>query len=292
MADLKELAHHRSALLWFDPRILKIEEGLNGRNLQSPEIRDHIEWLASSIAEQGVLKPLEIFNRADGVYVSDGHCRLAATLIAIDRGAKIESVPCVPEMRGTNTVDRILNQNIANAGRPLTALEAGQNIKRALHMGWTIDQIAKKLGRSLSYIENALTLQEAPQEVKEAVQAGEISATLAQATLRSAGESASEVIRTGIAKAKECGKRKVTAKILNNSKDVPQKRVQTGKSDAEITVKRAGLGEISVTFGERSPIVLPKSAWKDILRELIQFLEDDQFNTGNRPSLYNCDVTT
>ena len=55
MADLKELADKRGALLYFEPGKLKIEEGLNARNLASAEVQAHIEWLADSIAEAGVM---------------------------------------------------------------------------------------------------------------------------------------------------------------------------------------------------------------------------------------------
>ena len=39
MADIKDLADGRSALLWFDPRRLRIKDGLNARDLETPEAR-------------------------------------------------------------------------------------------------------------------------------------------------------------------------------------------------------------------------------------------------------------
>ena len=214
MADLKELATKRTTLLHFDPRELKIEEGLNARNLDSPEVQAHIQWLAESIAENGVKKPLEIFSRGDDVYVADGHCRLLAVRLLIDRGVEIPVVPCIPEGRGVNEVDRILNQNLSNSGLRLTSLEEGVNIKRAVALGWTVSQVAKKLGRSVSWVGQLLEFQAASPEVHNMVRAGEVSATLAAQVARDEGEAAPRVLKDAQKSAVARGSRKVTAKDL------------------------------------------------------------------------------
>jgi hypothetical protein len=279
VADLKEIAERRSALLHIDPRIIKVKPGLNARDMSDPETLAHVEWLAESIAECGVRHPLEVISEGPDVFVVHGHCRLAGALLAIERGAPLLTVPCVPEPKGTNEVDRILNQNVDNTGKPLTPLEAGQNIKRAQALGWTIPKIAAKLGRSVSYVTQALEFQAAPAEVHEAVKAGEISATLAAQTLKAEGvEAGAKVIREGIERARTEGRRKATAKTLGLSKgeplrDAPKKSVQSGKSDAEVVVRQASLGQISVQFGERSPVVLPKSAWEEIMDKICDVME-------------------
>ena len=214
MADLKELADKRGALLYFEPGKLKIEEGLNARNLASAEVQAHIEWLADSIAEAGVKKPLEIFGRGDDIYVSDGHCRLLAVRLLIDRGVEIPVVPCIPEGRGVNEVDRILNQNLSNSGLRLTSLEEGVNIKRAVALGWTVSQVAKKLGRSVSWVGQLLEFQAASPEVHNMVRAGEVSATLAAQVARDEGEAAPRVLKDAQKSAVARGSRKVTAKDL------------------------------------------------------------------------------
>ena len=84
MADLKELSVKRAALLYFDPRTLKIKPGLNVRDLTTPDNRAHVEWLAESIAESGVRTPLEIFSEGDDIFVANGHCRLKAAIVVLD----------------------------------------------------------------------------------------------------------------------------------------------------------------------------------------------------------------
>lgn len=214
MADIKGLAEKRSSVSWLDPRILAVWPGLNARNMEDAETVAHVEWLAQSIAVEGVKKPLEVFSEGAAVYVADGHCRLAATMLAISRGADIKSIPCVPESKGTNDVDRKLNQIVSNSGRHLTPLEAGANIKYAIDKGWTVEQVARKLGKSASYVYGALDFQSAPAEVHAAVKAGAISATEAAKVVKAEKENAPAVIRQGIETAKAAGKTKVTAKTL------------------------------------------------------------------------------
>ena len=274
MADLKELAERRSALLHIDPRIIKVKDGLNARDMNDPETAAHIEWLAASIAEIGVRHPLEVYSEGRDVYVVHGHCRLAATTLAISRGADIKTVPCVPEPRGTNEVDRILNQNTDNSGKSLTPLEAGKNIKRAKALGWSVSDIAKKLGRSVSYVTAALDFQAAPAEVHEAVKAGEISATLAAATLKREGvEAGTKVIREAVETAKAEGRTKATARTLPPRQSAPRKTVMRDKTDAEVIVRRSSLNQIAVTFGERTPIELPQSVWEAIIDKICDVMD-------------------
>ena len=99
MADLNELAEKRTAVLWLDPNILKIQDGLNARLMDHPDTIAHIEDLAASIAVEGVRKPLEVFGDGDDVFIADGHCRLLATFLANSRGAAVLTVPCVREAK-------------------------------------------------------------------------------------------------------------------------------------------------------------------------------------------------
>ena len=216
MADLKQLAESRSALLNFDPRKLQIMPGLNGRDLSTPENVEHVEWLCASIMENGFLPshPIEIFHDEGGVFVTSGHCRHAAVMMAIARGTDIRTVPCVPERRGTSEFERILHQSLDNSGKRLTPLEEGGNIKRALNLGATIKQIAKMLNKSETHVTNALDLQAAPVEVQEMVRQGEISATLATKVIRRQGKEGVAAIKAAVSGAKAKGKAKATEKHI------------------------------------------------------------------------------
>lgn len=231
MADLKAISDGRTALIWFKPERINVKAGLNGRDLTTPENVEHIEAIAASIAANGYMqsKPLEIFSEGDDVFLADGHCRLAAVKLCISRGVPVEKVPCVPEPRGTNDVDRILNQDAHNSGKRLTALELGGNIKRAMALDGTLTpaDIAKRMGRSLTYVNQALDFQAAPAEVHALVKSGAVSATLAATVIRQDGATKGAAkLKSAVETAKAKGKDKATPKDV-----APAKRKRVGLYD-------------------------------------------------------------
>ena len=215
MADHKTFAAKRSALYKVDPRRLKVKEGLNLRDLSTPDNREHIETLARSIEANGFLEsePLEVAQLDGEFYVTAGHCRLAAVMMLIERGVPIETVPYVPERPGTNEIDRFVNQVISNNGKPPTPMEIGYNAKRLLGLGLDVAEIAKRFGLSTNYVSGLVGLQAAPAEVRESVKAGEIAASTAVAILREEGETkGAETVKAAVATAKAKGKKKATRK--------------------------------------------------------------------------------
>ena len=216
---LKELADSRGNLLSFDPRRLKVKPDLNARDLTTAENIEHLEWLAADIARVGVLTPLTIFLEGEDIFIANGHCRLAATMLAISRGADIQTVPCLPEVRGTNDLDRVLSQNSFNSGKRLSPLEQGANFKKALALGADVNQIAVRVGKSVGYVNQMIDFQSAPAEVHALVKEGKISTTLAAKVVKEKG--GTERLRKAVKTAEEAGKPKVT------ERDLPPKIVPT-----------------------------------------------------------------
>lgn len=278
MAQLKDMAESRAALLNFDPRKLKVKPGLNARDLETPDNREHIEWLAQSIANEGVKTPLVIFTDGEDVFLADGHCRLAATMLAISRGAPIETIPCVPERRGTNDVDRILSQNVFNSGKRLTPLEESRNIKRAMDMGALVKDIAAKLGKSETYVANAIDLQAAPAEVHQMIQRGEVSATLAAKTIRREGDKGVETIKKAVETAKAKGKAKATEKHVAIASEAAHNERTNPIED--IKIREKGDDCLSVTLG-RTDFVMSKDAWARLARRIIFAVEPPVATTGD-----------
>lgn len=221
MATIKELALKRSDIFYVDPRVLKIKDGWNARSADDPANRAHVTELADSIAQVGVQEPLTVYYENAQIWVSDGHCRLAATLFAINKGADIKAIPVKTEGRAANEADHVFSQIIRNAGKPLTPFEAGTVYKRLVGYGWTVEQIALKSGKSKASIDAALDLQGAPVQVQKLVASGRVSATLATETLK----------KEGATKA---------TKTLNDAVDVA---AQKGKARAT----KADIGEAPVT---------------------------------------------
>jgi ParB-like chromosome segregation protein Spo0J len=246
--------------------------------MEDPETIAHVEWLSQSIEHEGVKNPLKVFSEGEHVFVANGHCRLAATMLAIGRGADIASVPCIVEPKGTNDVDRKLDQILDNAGKPLSPLEAGENIKYAVAKGWSVDQIAKKLGRSTTYVYSALDLQGAPAAVHEAVRMGSISATSAAGIVRAVGaDAAPAVVRQAVATAKAAGKTKATAATIRPL--VPHKT----RADPEIVSFM--LGDVVVhkpgsSISQELNVTIKgvihnahRSVWEEVANRILDMLE-------------------
>ena len=216
--ELRDLGKRGASILHFDPRILKTKPGLNVRDLTTPENRAHVERLADGIATNGFTSIMRVFMEDDQAYVSEGHCRLAATILAIERGCQIETVPCFPEPKGTNERDIIARQFTSNDGKQLSSDEAAANIKRMLSWGKTAADVAKLINRSVSYVNQTLEFQEAPAEVREVVARGEMAQTLAATIVREEGPArATETIRKAVMTAKTSGKKKATARHVERS---------------------------------------------------------------------------
>ena len=276
MADLKDLAAKRSALLWFPPSQLEVKPGLNARDFDDPENQEHVRLVAASIAANGFYPshPIAIFREADSdgverIYIADGECRWRAAKMAIENGAPSELVvACVPVPRGMNNVDLVLHRNLANTGKRFTPLEEGHNIKHAIALGATVSEVAAKLGRSASYVSQLLDFQAAPAEVHNAVRAGEISATLAAQVVREEGPTAApEIVREAVKAAKASGKKKATARHVK-----PLKRKERTEPEAkaawDIAIRPMPAGEYLVSFGDKA-ITMPRGRWVECARQIL-----------------------
>lgn len=181
---LAQFAEGRSDVFRVDPRKLVINVGWNTRD-ESPELLEHIDMLAQSIAEIGVRKPIEVKLEDGKMIVKDGHCRTRAAMRAIEHyGAELKAVPVISVDRYANDADLILNQVISNTGKPLTVLEEARVYKKLIDMGWEQVNIAKKVGKSQGRISQILDLLTMPSAVQALVAAGSVSASLASKTVK------------------------------------------------------------------------------------------------------------
>lgn len=228
---IKGLATRRSDVIWVNPYDIDVMEGWNSRQMDDPDNQDHIDDLARSIAANGVRMPLRVFSSDEGrVYVTDGHCRLLATYRAIEvYGAEVMAIPVMMEGRASGEADQLLTQIIANTGKKLTPLEQSHVFKRLYDLGWDEKQIAERSAKTVNYVKQLLDLQEAPEKIKDMVRSGQVSASLALQTVKSAetDEHAIETLETALETAVESGKDKVTAKHF-----------KVAKPSTKITVKK------------------------------------------------------
>lgn len=223
---VSDLSDKRTSILWINPMRIKIKEGRNLRNVEDPEIKEHIKDLGADIMEHGMQHPLIVEFKDGEVLMVDGECRIRGVWYALDQlGAEIATVPCMIEPKGTTEGDRIAKMAKSyNGGKPIKPLELAKGVQRLLVGGWTHENIAKRLGMTSQRIYQLVDLAMMPPEVKAAVQEGSISATAAAKIVHEEG--AAEGAKTITAAVKEAkaeakngkGKGKVKTKHVAKSR--------------------------------------------------------------------------
>lgn len=195
--------------IYIDPRIIEIEPGHNPRNYDLQENRAHLDQLKASIKQHGVRQPLFVrFDASRGsAILVDGECRLRASLELIADGTAIESVPTI-QVAGKNEADRLEIALTANTGKPLSSWEAGTAFVRLIGYGWPVEKIQERTGFSKRFINEAIELADAPDEVKHMLSEQAVTPSLALAEIRSkATPEAVESLRQKVVKAHQDGQR-------------------------------------------------------------------------------------
>lgn len=227
-SSLKSIASRGRQSYNIDPRIIRVEEGWNVRQ-PGPELDEHIQTLSDSIVENGMKQMLTIYMVDGQPTLIDGHCRLAAVLMAIENGHDIKTVACIAESNRINSADRVLSIITSNSGKQLTMLEQSIVVQRLFNFGWTKQQIADKTRLSITAIENLLILADAPQKAKNMIAANTIAPSLVVDTIRVNGIAAAEQTFSQAATEIESGaKSRITAKNLNTTKPEDDERNYAG----------------------------------------------------------------
>jgi len=184
-----------SSDLWkVPPQALKVMEGFNTR-LAGPKLDAHIRDLADSMKAEGFYqdKPLSaiVLTDADGqdsLYVTDGHCRLKAALLAVSEGAEFKVIPVVTEDgRNTTLEDLTVKLYRSNTGKEMTPFEVGLICKRLSRAGWNDKMIADRLGIQPQYVDGLLRLVTAPKALRDAVTSDAMAASEAIKLIRKHG---------------------------------------------------------------------------------------------------------
>jgi len=216
---LKDMGTRAGEIIMLDPEMIEEKPGYNVRDMTSESTTSYIRQMVDSIHASGTAAFPEITVRQeDGkVYVTRGHCRRRAFILARQEGAEIKGIRAIADtIKGDaeHTLD-LLN---SNDGLPLTPLEKSTAIKRLISFEWTISEIAKRRGCTAQAINNLLALLDAPAPVVGMVERGEVSATLAVETVRSQGALlATDSLKTAVETAKESGKNHASKKHLPKS---------------------------------------------------------------------------
>lgn len=146
---------------------------------QPRKVFDEVELLelASSIKRNGVLQPLLVRELDGEVYeIIAGERRWRAAI-----KAGIDQVPAI--IKSITDEEAMIIAFVENLQREdLTALEEAEGLEKLSEkMGQ--EEIAQMIGKSRSYVANILRLNKLPEEIKELLRKGEISAGIARSLI-------------------------------------------------------------------------------------------------------------
>ena len=198
---------------------ITIREGFNVR-----EEFDDIEELAASIESEGLRDPLRVDILKDGtVTLLDGERRYRALLLVCSKNKelaeKFSEVRVLLNEKNLSETDRLVAMMTTQGQKPFNALEEMNGYLRLLN-GWmgepplTITQIATRVGKAPSYIEQRLLLNKASEEEKEMIRSNKISPTAAQALIR---QESDPVVRQERIKGANAKGKKLKVKDVNSA---------------------------------------------------------------------------
>jgi len=237
---IKDIASGRSDLYRVDPKLIQIKPDWNSRDASDPANAAHIAELAASIKEVGVKKPLVGYMENEVVYVSDGHCRLAAVMQLIAAGVEIKTVPFMVEDRHANEADRIFSQIVHNQGKPLTGIEQAKVFKRLLDLGWKQNEIASKAGMSGGRVSQLLELLTLPVVLQRFIVEGKASASMVLTTFKKhKGDVAKTVaeLSEAVAVAQKHGRTRAMPKDTEEGEEAGERTSKAKKGVKSATVK-------------------------------------------------------
>lgn len=159
-------------LMSVSPANLIVKDGFNVRKDYG-----NLEELMISIIESGLQVPIkarELKDEDDKWEVVDGHRRLQAIQMAIENGHEIPYVD-VLAFKG-NEEEQVISMLITGTGqKPLNEMEQAIAVQRLINFGYRVDDIGKKMGRSLPHIYYLVKLAGLPVKIQSRIQDGYIS---------------------------------------------------------------------------------------------------------------------
>ena len=139
---------------------------------------ESISELAASIQEHGIIQPLIVCKAEQGYELVAGERRWRAA-----REAALDKVPCL--VREFTSEENALIAIIENMQREdLDPIEEAEGLEKMMReYGFSQEEVSRSVGKSRPYITNSLRLLKLPQDIREKISEGAISAGHARALL-------------------------------------------------------------------------------------------------------------
>lgn len=155
---------------------------IEGRNPRMTLL--NIEQLAESIEENGVRNPIKIQMGDEGYELVDGHRRLAACQYLYDTKELVIQIPAV-KVNHKNEADVLIEMMVSNDSEPFAPFEEATLYTRLRdEFKMNNEQIAQRVGKSISHVSDKLALLRADETLKKAVEEKIVSAADANTIIR------------------------------------------------------------------------------------------------------------
>lgn len=223
-----------------------------------------LDDLASSIRAQGVLQPIllrAVVGRDYQYEIVAGERRYRASKMA-----GCNEIPAlVKELTPENAMEIALIENVQREN--LNPIEEGAAYKNIMDKcGYSLDDVSRLIGKSVSYIRNIMRLDALPDTVKDMVESGRISASHARtiAVAENPTELANEIIEKKLTVADTQARvhrtQRASGARAHRNDDTDNDEMWTTldksarqffDSDIKILRRRNGAGEIHIRFHSR-----------------------------------------
>ncbi|KVE51012.1 hypothetical protein [Burkholderia vietnamiensis] len=251
-----------SADLWMTPYdALRYDPRDNVRPVDPQWVKELTALMMQNGYDKG--SPLHCYTRKvdgkDYFYVYKGQHRYLAAGAAIEAGKDLGKIPIVVrDSRDVKRSEMVVDGYVSNVSKPSSPLDLAMSIAelRDVH-GFDTKAICARLNISEQSIRDAALLEKAPAELHDLVRNGAIAGTLAIDEIRThGGDKALERIVSGLSKAKEAGKTKVTKKQLGCDKPAAAKPTKIDEPRAKqlLQALRAVLHDDG--FGKLAPATI------------------------------------
>lgn len=182
---------------------LYVETNYNIRDID----QTHVEEFRDAFIAGEHVPPLAVKVTEKGIKIIDGHHRYYGAKLAQEEGYTLR-LEC-KDFVGSEA-DSVAFMVTSSQGRALLPLERAAAYQRLVNQGLEPAEIAAKVKRSITDVEQHLQLLTVGEPLIEMVKSGEVAATTAVALQREHGVKASSVAQEQMQKAKAAGKKKLT----------------------------------------------------------------------------------
>ncbi|WP_428984635.1 dATP/dGTP pyrophosphohydrolase domain-containing protein, partial [Pantoea agglomerans] len=182
---------------------LYVETNYNIRDID----QTHVEEFRDAFIAGEHVPPLAVKVTEKGIKIIDGHHRYYGAKLAQEAGYTLR-LEC-KDFVGSEA-DSVAFMVTSSQGRALLPLERAAAYQRLVNQGLEPAEIAAKVKRSITDVEQHLQLLTVGEPLIEMVKSGEVAATTAVALQREHGVKASSIAQEQMQKAKAAGKKKLT----------------------------------------------------------------------------------